>query len=39
MVNKTYQKSFFLSLFLVAFITQVAWCDNIDPNNDGSKYA
>jgi len=39
MTNKAYRKMFFLSLLFVAFITQVALCDNIDPNNDGSKYA
>lgn len=39
MINKAYRKILLLSLFFAILIAQDGWCDNIDPDNDGSKYA
>lgn len=37
MKNKEYIK--YVTAVLIFFVAHTAWCDNIDPNNDGSKYA
>jgi hypothetical protein len=39
MKNKTYTKIKYMLLIVVLLCTHIAWCDNIDPNDDGSKYA
>lgn len=39
MINKACRKILFMSLLFAIFIAQDGWCDNIDPNDDGSKYA
>ena len=39
MKNKAYTKITYVIAVFILFSTQTAWCDNIDPNNDGSKYA
>jgi hypothetical protein len=39
MINRACKKILFLSLLFTIFIAQDGWCDNIDPNDDGSKYA
>jgi hypothetical protein len=39
MKNTTYKMIVFVALTFVLLCTHIAWCDNIDPDNDGSKYA
>ena len=39
MINNRRLKTLFLSLLFALFLAQDGWCDNIDPDNDGSKYA
>lgn len=37
-INNSYTKTIF-SIVILASYASTAWCENIDPNNDGSKYA
>jgi len=39
MINKAYSNITWVIMVFILFSTQIVWCDNIDPNNDGSKYA
>lgn len=36
---KAYTKTICVIAVFILFSTYTAWCDNIDPNDDGSKYA